>query len=319
LIRDVFTESDEDVLKLLIAQTPLRGIEGSPRGNLLNIACANGTSTLPVIPPLLERLANEETPEFISAYLNNYSSLYGTSIYAASYRGQIELLDMLLQTGADLISSCGHLGTPLNAACAMGRLGAIKWLLQHGSGPVGEEAMQLASRFKTATHLLTRYNELGVEGLAQSPETTSAQDPTILNAEALGTEPPSTDDDTERVNLGTCRITIQDALPPIDAKNLSVDEEPPDSGTLEVAVRSELHQTTPEPAITDITTQAATIHNNESDEPIEVGSTPKPTEISGETTSNPPKESLRAAGELSCTVEASDISVATAPVPVHPI
>jgi ankyrin repeat protein len=170
LLFGLLPSSAKDTIKFLVKNMALFDGNISPHGNTLNMACASGSSSAPFIRPILERLLEEGTPETISAYINNYSEFYGTPLYAASYRGELEAMNMLLDAGADLASTRGPLGNALNAACAMGRVDAIKWLLQHGSGPVGDEAMQLASKHTFATKLLNQYKEIGVEALTKEPE-----------------------------------------------------------------------------------------------------------------------------------------------------
>ena len=187
----------KDTIKFLVKNTALFDRNISPHGNTLNMACAFGSSSAPSIRPILKRLLEEETPETISAYINNYSEIYGTPLYAASYRGELEAMNMLLDAGADLASTRGPLGNALNAACAMGRVDAIKWLLQHGSGPVGDEAMQLASKHTFATKLLNQYKEIGVEALTKEPEVIPVRKLTTCDTDlSLPTaEPNSTPED----------------------------------------------------------------------------------------------------------------------------
>ena len=166
----VLESSTKDTIKFLVKNTILFEEKISPHGNTLNMVCALSSSSVPFIRPILDCLLEEESPGTISAYINNCSEFYGTPLYAASYRGELEAMNMLLDAGADLASTRGPLGNALNAACAMGRVDAIKWLLQHGSGPVGDEAMQLASKHTFATKLLIQYKEIGVEALTKEPE-----------------------------------------------------------------------------------------------------------------------------------------------------
>jgi ankyrin repeat protein len=154
LLDGILPSYAKDTIKFLVKNTALFDGNISPRGNTLNMACASGSNSAPFVRPVLERLLEEGTPETISSYINNYSEYYGTPLYAASFRGELEAMNMLFDAGADLASTRGPLGNALNAACAMGRVDAIKWLLQHGPGPVGDEAMQLASKHTFATKLL---------------------------------------------------------------------------------------------------------------------------------------------------------------------
>lgn len=93
-------------------------------------------------------------------------------------------MTMLFEAGADVSSARGPLGDSLKAACSMGRVGAIKWLLQHGAGPVGDDdAMVLASKYPRASKLLNQYKEASLEGLETDSTTTPAQSLTIYNTE----------------------------------------------------------------------------------------------------------------------------------------
>lgn len=98
---ETLQSSAKDAIKFFVKNTNLLDGKISPHGNTLNMACVYGSSSAPFIRPILDRLLKEETRETISAYINNCSELYGTPLYAASYRGGLEAMNMLLQAGAD--------------------------------------------------------------------------------------------------------------------------------------------------------------------------------------------------------------------------
>ncbi|KAL2066521.1 hypothetical protein VTL71DRAFT_2592 [Oculimacula yallundae] len=158
---------DDEVLEFLIDHTDSFGNSDPIYGNFLNLACEYLLSPGIVLPRLLKRLLEVFDSATFLAYINNQCSLYGTPTYWASYRGDVEMLDLLLKSGADLSVDGGPLGSGLNAACAMGRIDTIRWLLERDVRPVEVKAFELASKHDHVTLLLTRYKEMGPAGLVE--------------------------------------------------------------------------------------------------------------------------------------------------------
>jgi ankyrin repeat protein len=99
-------------------------------GTLLNSACTD--SSLRAVELLLAKARSSGAN--MCEYVNKGCTKYGTPLYAAAYRGKIEVMQILLDAGAD-INKCdgGQLGTPLDAACALERVEAVKFLFGKGA------------------------------------------------------------------------------------------------------------------------------------------------------------------------------------------
>lgn len=184
--RPGFLEVDGDeIFPFLVEKTPLGGGENPKYGNLLNEACSFGLSSTKVVNKILSRLSSECTKETSTAYVNNSSELFGTPLYFATYRGEVETMSLLLDAGADLALARGPLGSALNAACVMGRTEAVRFILKRTGEPLGDEIMQLASQHNSLTTLLRCYMKDGVSALDEVPRPKKTRRPklsTILDS-----------------------------------------------------------------------------------------------------------------------------------------
>tara|TARA_R110002060_G_scaffold48131_2_gene59071 strand:+ start:710 stop:1117 length:408 start_codon:yes stop_codon:yes gene_type:complete len=70
----------------------------------------------------------------MAEYVNFGCYVYATPLYSAAFRGNMGLLMMLIEAGADVrTKEGGWLGTPLDAACAMERVDVVKVLWEKGA------------------------------------------------------------------------------------------------------------------------------------------------------------------------------------------
>ena len=81
----------------------------------------------------LKRLLRRLPKPLIPTLLAHKSLSYGTPLYSAATCPSENVIDMLLDAGADLELVGGDHGTPLMGACAMGRLGIVKALVGKGA------------------------------------------------------------------------------------------------------------------------------------------------------------------------------------------
>jgi hypothetical protein len=139
----------------------------------------------------------------IEDYINHFSPVYGTPLYAASYRGDVETVEALLNAGATIDAQGGPLGTAFDAACSMGREKIVVILLRNGANPVStnpeEPTLPFTSPFDPVRTVLLRYLEKGLAGLDDALEavsepitkTTSAAVNAAIEAEAAVFPPDS--------------------------------------------------------------------------------------------------------------------------------
>lgn len=99
-------------------------------GTLLAAACSQSSPGL--VRMLLEK-ARKNGRDMVE-YVNAGCYVYATPLYSAAFRGNMELLMMLIEEGADVrTKEGGWLGTPLDAACAMERVDVVKVLWEKGA------------------------------------------------------------------------------------------------------------------------------------------------------------------------------------------
>ena len=81
----------------------------------------------------LKRLLRRLPRSLIPALLQHQDRTWGTPLYSAATGPSENVIDMLLDAGADLELVGGDHGTPLMGACASGRLGVVKTLVGKGA------------------------------------------------------------------------------------------------------------------------------------------------------------------------------------------
>lgn len=99
-------------------------------GTLLAAACSQSSPAL--VRKLIEKA--RENGRDVVEYVNAGCYVYATPLYSAAFRGNMELLMLLIEEGADVRSGeGGWLGTPLDAACAMERVDVVRVLWERGA------------------------------------------------------------------------------------------------------------------------------------------------------------------------------------------
>ena len=119
--------------------------------DVLACAATNPDITLPLVKMLLRRLP----PDLIPKLLQHEDLIYGTPLYAActySPHGQIAIIDLLLDAGAELEADGGQYGTALMSACTVGRLQAVKDLVRKGAMTTYLRQGQPFSALRAAKH-----------------------------------------------------------------------------------------------------------------------------------------------------------------------
>ncbi|MCJ1383435.1 Ankyrin repeat domain-containing protein 44 [Xylographa soralifera] len=95
----------------LLSRCSIPNIQSSLFGNILNHACANSRAV----------------------FVNNKSQVNNTPLYAAALLDRVDIIQLLLDTSAEIEACGGQYGTSLMAACAMGRLQAARALVANGA------------------------------------------------------------------------------------------------------------------------------------------------------------------------------------------
>jgi ankyrin repeat protein len=67
------------------------------------------------------------------AEINSEGGLYGTALSATAYRGNFQTVKYLLSRGADVNVQCGHCGNALQAAASQGWFEIVQLLILHGA------------------------------------------------------------------------------------------------------------------------------------------------------------------------------------------
>ena len=136
------------------------------RSNVLTAAVLNSHPTPFVLKRLLKRLPQNLLPQLLS----HQASFGGTPLYAVCTDispHQVDLICILINAGTALQLEGGEHGTPLMAACAAGRLPAVKCLVSKGAKLYYTKdgsticALDKAKHFPEITHwlLVGRYTE----------------------------------------------------------------------------------------------------------------------------------------------------------------
>jgi ankyrin repeat protein len=101
---------DED---FVAKHAPELDIAHEQYGSLLHVACVKSSPWM--VGKLLAKA--RDFGRDMSEYVNTYCTFYYTPLYCAAYRGNLELINMLLDEGAEIDrSEAGMLGSPLDAA-----------------------------------------------------------------------------------------------------------------------------------------------------------------------------------------------------------
>ena len=139
-------------------------------GNILTAAVDNWNY---VSISLFQKLLKRIPSSLIKTLLNHRAKYGGTPLYAActeaSPRWQHDVIDTLLQAGADLEHEGGDQGTPLMGACATGRLSAVKLLLSKGAKISYERDGQIISALNAAKHFPEIVRWILVERYTKGP------------------------------------------------------------------------------------------------------------------------------------------------------
>ncbi|KAH7383008.1 hypothetical protein BKA64DRAFT_174493 [Cadophora sp. MPI-SDFR-AT-0126] len=136
-------------------------------------------------------------------------------------------MELLVEAGADIFHIGGPLGNGLNAPCAMGRVDAIKWLLQQGVTPVRDDAFKLASKYHRATALLTRYVEMGLAGLVNEPH---------INSNPKTSQPQTRQDSTPRAtDVDSKAGTPNNIYQPQSSQEIQISSRPITPESIEIA------------------------------------------------------------------------------------
>ncbi|KAG4441912.1 hypothetical protein IFR05_002596 [Cadophora sp. M221] len=124
---------NEDVVKteaFVAEHAPEYDDNEERHGTLLVTACSQSSTAL--VRKLIEKARGNGRD--IKEYVNAGCYIYGTPLYSAAYRGNMELLMLLIEEGADVSSTeGGWLGSPLDAACAMERMDIVRVLWERGA------------------------------------------------------------------------------------------------------------------------------------------------------------------------------------------
>ncbi|CAF9918761.1 hypothetical protein IMSHALPRED_004406 [Imshaugia aleurites] len=101
-------------------------------------------------PALLKRLLRRVPKDLVASLLTHRALVGGTPLYAAATSSWEDIIDVLLDAGADLELEDGDRGTPLMGACAAGRLEVVRTLVRKGTRTSCTKDGQLIGAFSTA-------------------------------------------------------------------------------------------------------------------------------------------------------------------------
>lgn len=114
-------------MSFLLSFAPSAAAYASERSNILNLAI--GVRSTVEFKMLLRRIP----AYFLLGLLNQRDIRTGTPLHKAAMDENLQILNLLLDTGARLeIEACDH-GTALMGACAIGRLQSVKFLVAKGA------------------------------------------------------------------------------------------------------------------------------------------------------------------------------------------
>ena len=119
--------NDSILMNYLVSLAPPAGAYESREYNILGAATAY-RSTAEV------RMLLHRTPAgCLTKFLNYRAPVNGTPLYMAAIMSKLDTMTLLLDFGAQLEVEGSEHGTPLMAACATGRLAAVKLLVARGA------------------------------------------------------------------------------------------------------------------------------------------------------------------------------------------
>ena len=133
-------------MNYLVNLAPSAGAYESREYNILGVATTY-RSTAEV------RMLLHRTPtECLTKFLNYRAPVGGTPLYIAAIMSKLDTMTLLLDFGAQLEVEGSEHGTPLMAACATGRLAAVKFLVARGASTSYVKDGQVYSAFIAAKY-----------------------------------------------------------------------------------------------------------------------------------------------------------------------
>lgn len=99
-----------------------------PTGSLNDVPTPLYYASLTGLPKVVQLLALKANVD-----VNMRGGFHGSPLHAASYRGHVEMVKLLLEMGADVNLQGGFYGTALQAACAHSRAEVVRQLLEAGA------------------------------------------------------------------------------------------------------------------------------------------------------------------------------------------
>ncbi len=132
------------ILSFLFNLAPSLSVYKSHQSNILTTTVETND------PAILKRLLRRVPKDFAASLLTHRALVGGTPLYAAATSSSEDIIDMLLDAGADLELEGGDHGTALMGACAAGRLEVVKALVRKGARTSYTKDGQLFSALSTA-------------------------------------------------------------------------------------------------------------------------------------------------------------------------
>ena len=148
-----FKVGETSMLTALLNSAPNPNVYTPGESNVLTSAIVNQNTTSSLMKMLLKRLPQEILPTLLKHHSIHGGSPLHAACTLANPSVQLTTINMLLDLGADLNMEAGEYGTPLTAACAMGRFQAVKLLVRRGASLVcQDEKGQTFSALRAAEH-----------------------------------------------------------------------------------------------------------------------------------------------------------------------
>ncbi|PKK50284.1 hypothetical protein CI102_6845 [Trichoderma harzianum] len=154
---------NESAIELLIKYKADINCVGVPKYGSALCAAASNCSLRASIGFLVEETGDD---------INTTGGFYGSALQAASSKGYVHLVEMLLRNGALINAKGGRCGTALQAASYHGHVSVVYWLLENGAdvnqmGGLYGTALQAAAfngHADVAELLLERGADINLEG-----------------------------------------------------------------------------------------------------------------------------------------------------------